>query len=136
MRRALVLLLALGGSAVAQTPDLAAKAAKRYPQPVRVDTLIGRQVLEPIEAQPVLGHVTALTRRPDGGVDFAVRLDGLFGIGGRTIAVPAEAIGLLGEHVALLDTTPAQLAALPTASSAAPLAGTEIVRVGLVKPFH
>ena len=84
---------------VPPVPDaatLAARAARRFPQPVRVGDLLGRDVLQPIEAQPVLGH-----------------------------------------QVAVLDYTPDQLAALPTADiPAAALAPETIIRLGLTKPFH
>jgi hypothetical protein len=127
--------------AVAPLPDaatLAARAAKRYPQPVRVRDLIGRDVLEPLESQPILGRVTAIVRRPDGGLDFVIAFGGFLGFGARLIAVPADAMALLGEWVAVLDYTPAQLASLPTADPAAlsPLPADATIRVGLTKPFH
>ena len=144
MARLLLILLAtaaLWGTASAQsTPSLATlqeQAAKRFPQPVRVGDLIGHDVLAPAESQPVLGRVAAVTRRADGGLDVIVRLGGLLGIGARPIAVPVEAVALLGEHVALLGLTPAQLDALPTAPTpSAPLPPDTSIKVALVKPFH
>ena len=122
---------------------LAEAEARRFPQPVRVGDLLGRRLLEPRESQPLLGHVEALVRTP-AGLDMVVRQAGLLarvsnGLvgGGRRVAVPAEAISLLGEHVALTGLTPAQFAALPDAPSvSAPLAPDQVVRLGLVKPFH
>jgi hypothetical protein len=37
--------------------SLAASAAMRFPQPVRVGDLLGREVLQPVESQNVLGTV-------------------------------------------------------------------------------
>ncbi|MDT7951078.1 MAG: hypothetical protein RQ966_06185 [Acetobacteraceae bacterium] len=137
LRAATVLMSVSIGTASAQVPpDIAARAAHRFPQPVRVESLIGRDVLEPVEAQPVLGHVEAVTRRPDGGTDLILRLGGVLGVGGRPIAVPSEAVGLLGEYVAVLDYTPQQLESFPTVSPTDVLPGSAIVRIGLTKPFH
>ena len=139
-----VLLALCCGAALAEAPGgglptaamLAERAGKRFPQPVRVGDLIGRDVLQPEEAQPVLGRVLAVVRRPDGGVDVVVLEGTTLGLGGRPVAVPIEAVALLGEHVALLDYTPAQLSGLPTASAGVSLPAAETIRVGLVKPFH
>jgi hypothetical protein len=76
------------------------------PQPVRAGDLLGRQLLRPIEAQHVLGRVAALVRQPDGAVLVVVNAGGLLGFGTRPVAVPLEAIALLGEHVALMDLSP------------------------------
>jgi hypothetical protein len=70
------------------------------------------------------------------GVDIVIRTGATLGVGGRPVAVPIEAVALLGEHVALLDYSPAQLAALPTALPGAVIPGSETIKVGLVKPFH
>lgn len=121
----------------ADSSNLSDRAAKRFPQPVRVGDLIGRQVLEPTEAQHVLGRVAAIVRRPDGSMIMIVRFGGVLGIGTRPIAVPVEAIALLGEYVAIIDFTPEQLSGFPTAVEAGPpLAPNDVIRVGLAKPFH
>lgn len=127
---------AFAQSALPTPAVLAERTAKRFPQPVRVADLLGRNVLQPEESQPVLGRVQSLTRRPDGGVDIVIRTGTTFGMGGRPVAVPIEAMALLGEHVALLDYSPAQLAALPTAQPGTAIPPTETIKVGLVKPFH
>ena len=122
----------------ANPPGLAERAARRFPQPVRVGDLIGRQVLEPTEAQPVLGRVAAVARRGDGGLDLIVRFGGVLGIGARPIAVPVEAVALLGEHVAVIDFTPEQLGTFPAVDGAGTgtLPPGDTIRVGLVRPFH
>ncbi len=109
----------------------------RFPQPVRVGDLIGRQVLEPTEAQHVLGRVAAVVRKADSQVDFIVAFGGVFGYGARLIAVPADAIALLGEHVAVLDYTPDQLKAFPTIETPGKtLSSNDVIKVGLTRPFH
>ena len=132
------------GAAVAQpqnrrmVPDEASRAEKRFPQPVRVGDLIGRQVLRPVEQQDVLGRVAALVRRPDGAILVVVSLGGVLGLNTRPVAVPVGAMALLGQYMEVLDLSPAQLRALPTFDDpgAPRLAPDEIIRVGLQRPPH
>ena len=65
----------------------------------------------------MLGYVGGVTKRPDGGYDMIIRYGGLWGIGSRPIAVPVEALALLGPYVATVGITPAQLNALPSLPS-------------------
>jgi hypothetical protein len=120
------------------TPSLAERQARRFPQPVLVSALIGRDVLKPIEAQPILGHVAAVVRRQDGGLAVIVRFGGVLGFGARPIAIPIEAMALMGQFMAVMDFTPAQLRTFPTDDGAAlqAVAPSETIRVGIVKPFH
>ncbi len=122
----------------APEPALAARAAARYPQPVRVGGLLRRQVLRPVEQQNVLGRVAGVARRADGAVLVIVSLGGVLGLGARPVAVPVEATALLGEYLAVIDLTPAQLRALPTFDGAGtqPLPPDGTIRVGLTRPFH
>ena len=117
---------------------LASFAARRFPQPVRVGQLEGRRVLEPVESRNVLGTVSAVVRRRDGGLDIVVKYGGPWGWGGRLIAVPVEAMVLLGSEVEILDFTPAQLDGFPTfaTGSAAPVAADTIIQMGLAHPSH
>jgi hypothetical protein len=138
-----VALAASGLGAVAQAMKPAEMsqseaAARRFPQPVRVGDLVGRTVLQPLESQPVLGHVERLVRAAGGGVQAVVRYGGVFGIGGRPIAVPVEAMVLLGEYMEIVDFTPAELDRFPTAarSDSVAVGPDEIIRVGLAKPSH
>ena len=135
--------LALCAPAIAQqpappVPALSARAAARFPQPVRVGDLLRRKVLRPVEAQDVLGRVAGVVRRTDGAVLVVVSLGGVLGFGTRPVAVPVEATALLGEHLAVVDLTPAQLKNLPTfdGAGAQPVPPDETVRVGLARPFH
>jgi hypothetical protein len=135
--------LLAGAPAVAQQPAPAGgspseAAAQRYPQPVRVGDLIRRQVLRPVEQQNVLGRVAGVVRRENGAVLIVVETGGVLGFNTRPVAVPVEAVALLGEYVALVGLTPGQLGALPLFDPAgtAPVPPDETIRVGLVRPFH
>jgi hypothetical protein len=118
--------------------SLAEAAARRYPQPVRVGELLKRQVLQPLESQPTLGWVRNVVQRPDGGIDVVVDYGGAFGLFTRPIAVPVEAMALLGEYMEILDFTPAQLNQFKTydVAGATPVPPDSIIRVGLAKPSH
>ncbi len=123
---------------VIDLPALAASAARRYPQPVRVGDLLGRDVVQPVESQPVLGHVAAVIRRPDGGLDVIIHYGGAFGIGSRPIAVPVEAMALLSPILTVVGVTTDQLDRLATVPfpHADTLGPNEQIRVGIVRPFH
>ena len=119
------------------------QATRRFPQPVRVGDLIHRQVLRPVEWQTVLGRVHGAARRADGTVLVVVDVRddgwrGALGFGARPVAVPSDALALLGEHLALMDLTPEQLRALPTFDPAGtvPVPPEDTISMGLVRPFH
>jgi hypothetical protein len=139
----LALWLSAGGVASAQQPappgtDLATFAARRFPQPVRVGDLIHRAVLQPLESRPVLGHVTGVVRRGNGRQEIVIRYGGFLGFGGRDIAVPIDAMVLLGDELEVLDFTPQQLNAFATFDGAGtvPLRADEVIRMGLAHPSH
>ncbi len=142
----LVALLTLAGlqnpGARAQQPappgaNLAAFAAKRYPQPVRVGDLLHRVVLQPTESRTVLGHVEGVIRFDDGSRAVVIRFGGAWGFGGRNIAVPLDAVVLLGDELEVLDLTPGQLRQLPTYDGAGrAVAADDVVRMGLAHPSH
>ena len=44
--------------------SLAESTAMRFPQPVRVGDLLGREVLRPVESQDILGRVRGAGSRP------------------------------------------------------------------------
>ncbi len=125
------------------SPALARHAAERFPQPVLAGALIHREVLRPVEQQEVLGRVAGVVRRPDGALLIVVDAKapgwrGWLGLGARPVAVPAKALALLGEYVALTDLQPAQLQALPAfdPAQAQPVPLAELIRMGIVRPFH
>jgi hypothetical protein len=129
------------GYAQASSPadaDLAELQAQRFPQPVRVGDLIGRQILAPLESRPILGSVVAVVREPQKTLAIVMKHGGFLGFGGRLIAVPAAAIGLVGKELMLVDLTPEQLDARPTfvAGDAVALAADEEIHMGLAHPAH
>lgn len=140
-------LLAAGPFAVAahaQQPapagmGLAQAAARRFPQPVRVGDLLRRRVLRPLESQPTLGWVRDVVKRTeDGRIDVVVDYGGVLGLFARPIAVPVDAMALLGQHMEIVDFTPDQLEKFETfnGSGTAPLPPDSTIRVGLARPSH
>ena len=117
---------------------LAEKAAARMPQPVVAGTLLDRDVLEPLESQPVLGHVAGIVRANDGTINVIVNYGGLLGFNARPIAVPVDAMTLLGDDMEIVDFTPAQLRSFPTfdAAGTTPVPSDQVLRVGLARPSH
>jgi hypothetical protein len=118
--------------------DSASRAAQRFPQPVRAGDLIGRRVLEPVESRNVVGRVSAVVRRADGRIDLVLEHGGNFGLGGRRIAVPSEALALLGAELEILGYTPAELDRLPTfdGGGTVGIAPDDTIRMGLARPSH
>jgi hypothetical protein len=112
-----------------------AEAAARFPQPVQVGTLAGRQVLENRLNQRVLGRVEAVARDPSGALNIVVRRGGWPWQATRCAVVPAAALALLGQFVVVMDLDDAQFDALPNECRApgAVLQGSEIIRMGLTK---
>ena len=118
--------------------SLAASTAMRFPQSVRVGDLIGREVLRPVESQDVLGRVRRLVRDHDGQIMVVVDFGGFLGFGTRPIAVPVDAMVLLGQDMEIVAYTPEQLQQFPTFSSSdtTDIASNTIIKVGLAKPSH
>jgi hypothetical protein len=128
-----------GGMPPPPGTNLAESAAMRFPQPVRVGDLLGRDVLRPVESQDVLGRVRRLVRDRNGQIMVVVDFGGFFlGFGSRPIAVPVDAMVLLGQDMEIVAFTPEQLRQFPTfsPSGATDLADDTIIKVGLAKPSH
>ena len=111
----------------------------RFPQPVRVGDLLGREVLRPVESQDVLGRVRRLVRDGNGQIMVVVDFGGFLGFGTRPIAVPVDAMVLLGQDMEIVAFTPKQLRQFPTfspsgATDVADVADDTIIKVGLAKP--
>ena len=98
-----------GRDAAPRSPE----AAARFPQPVRVGDLIGRQVLEDRPNQQVLGRIQAVSRDLEGGVRILVGRTGWLGRDAGQVAVPVESMALLGQFVVLKDVPADRFAALP-----------------------
>jgi PRC-barrel domain len=118
--------------------NLAQSTAMRFPQPVRVGDLIGRDVLRPVESQDILGWVHGLVRERDGQIMVVVDFGGFLGFGSRPIAVPVDAMVLLGQDMEIVAFTPEQLRQFPTfsASGTTDVTSDTVIKVGLAKPSH
>jgi hypothetical protein len=118
--------------------SLAESTAMRFPQPVRVGDLLGREVLRPVESQDILGRVRGLVRDRDGRIMVVVDFGGFLGFGARSIAVPVDAMVLLGQDMEIVAFTPEQLRRFPTfsPSGTTDVADDTIIKVGLAKPSH
>jgi hypothetical protein len=117
---------------------LAESAAMRFPQPVRAGDLPGRVVLRPIESQDILGRVRGLVRDRDGQIMVVVDFGGFLGFGARPIAIPTDAMVLLGQDMEIVAFTPDQLRQFPTFSPSGTrdVADDTIIKMGLAKPSH
>ncbi len=89
----------------------------RFPQPVRVGDLLQRDVLEPVATQRFLGKVTQVVRDRDGTLQVVIDYGGFLGFGTRPIAVPVDAMALLGQVIEIVAYTPKQLQTFPTFSA-------------------
>jgi hypothetical protein len=118
--------------------SLADSAAMRFPQPVRVGDLLRKDVLRPVASQQVLGHVRAVVRASDGTIQIVMSFGGFLGFGTRSIAVPVDAMVLVGQDMEVVAFTPKQLTGFPTVtgSGTTPVPPDTIIRVGLAKPSH
>jgi hypothetical protein len=118
--------------------NLAESSAMRFPQPVRVGDLLGREVLRPVESQDILGRVRGLVRDRDGRNMVVLDFGGFLGFGARPIAVPVDAMVLVGQDMEIVAFTPEQLRQFPTfsPSGTTEVANDTIIKVGLAKPSH
>ncbi len=118
--------------------ELSAAASRRFPQPVRVGDLLHRSVVRATESQELVGRVDRVVRGPDGTVAVVIAYGGLLGLGARPVAVPVDAMVLVGDVMEVVGLKPAELRGLPTFDGAgvSPIGADEIIRVGLAKPSH
>ncbi len=143
------LALLLGQAAQAQSPtpggmppppgmSLERSNAMRFPQSVEVGQLIDRAVLQPVESQNVLGHVRSVVRDDHGQVLVVMSFGGFLGLGSRLIAVPIDAMVLLGADMEVAAFTPPQLRLFATfaPTGTTPVPPETVVRIGLAKPSH
>src|SRR5471030_2056429 len=89
-----------------------AKMNRRFPQKVRVGDLIGIPMLD--DNDVTLGQVVKVVRTPGGKIRLIVSYSKWFGWFGRPIAVPIEAVAILGRQIASLEMQPPAYAAAPT----------------------
>ncbi len=119
----------------AQEPGRSAEALARFPQPVLVGVLAGRQVLENRLNQRVLGRVEAVARDADGTLNLVLERSRWPWQRRRCAVVPVAALALLGQFVVVMDVDDAQFAALPDQCQApgSVLAADTTIRMGLTK---
>jgi hypothetical protein len=112
--------------------------AMRFPQPVRTGDLLHRLVQQPVESQNILGRVRAVVRSNAGEVFIVMNFGGFYGYGGRLIAVPIDAMVLLGPAMEVVAYSPEQLAAFPTFNPTGTVSVPDdaILQIGLAKPSH
>ena len=86
----------------------------------------------------MLGHVRLLVRDSKGQIMVVIDFGGFFGFGSRLIAIPADAMVLVGQDVEVVAFTPDELRGFPTftPSGAAPIANDAVIEMGLAKPSH
>ena len=106
---------------------------RRLPQPVRVGDLIGLRVLDDYDL--TIGIVRHAVRTPQGKILLVVAHTGPLGWKGRLVAVPIEAVAILGRQLASLDMQPAEyaVAATWTGAGAELLGHDEKILVGLTR---
>ena len=111
----------------------AERMEKRFPQKVRVGDLVGLPLLDFDDR--TLGRVTAVARTAEGGIVLVVPVGGWFGHGGRPVAVPIEAVAILGRQIALLDIDREDLPeqATWTAGSGAMVPADETIRIAITR---
>lgn len=111
----------------------AERMEKRFPQKVRAGDLVGLPLLDFDDR--TLGRVTAVARTAEGGIVLVVPVGGWFGQGGRPVAVPIEAVAILGRQIALLDIDREDLpeAATWRADAGTPVAADETLRIAITR---
>ena len=75
--------------------------AKRFPQRVHVSDVLGKPILD--DGNAVVARVHSVVRTSAGKIEFIVPYGGLFGIGGRLVAVPIETLASIGTALLALD---------------------------------
>jgi hypothetical protein len=106
---------------------------RRFPQPVRVGDLIGLRVLDGNNS--TIGLIRQVVRTPQGAVKLIVSYGGWFGWGARRVAVPIEAVGIMGWLVASLDMPRSEYASAPTwqGGDAMNLPNDAMIRIALAR---
>jgi hypothetical protein len=108
-----------------------ARMNRRFPQKVRIGDLIGLPVLD--DNDVTLGNVQKVVRTPEGKIRLIVSYSRWFGWFGRPVAVPIEAVVILGQQIDSVDMQPEEYEKAPAWSSGndQTIAGDEIIRIAL-----
>jgi hypothetical protein len=113
------------------------RMARRYPQPVKVGFLIGLPVLDGKDS--TYGYIREVVRTPAGKIVLVVPYRGWLGWaptawGHKLVAVPIEAVAMLGEQVAALDFSREDFAAAaPYVPGGSALPPDEIIRIAVYR---
>lgn len=131
---AAVALILASGAGLADDPDALTpeqRMERRFPQPVQVGRLTGMPVYD--HDDRTLGHIQQVVRTPAGHIRLIVPYGGWFGWGDRPVAVPIEAVAILGDHVNALEFTRADFdrADTWTPGPDQALAADEMIRIAL-----
>jgi hypothetical protein len=119
-------------AAAAEEESPADRMRHRFPQPVRVGDLIGLRVLDYNDV--TIGIVRQVVRTPEARILLIVAHTGVLGWGGRLVAVPIEAVAILGRQLASLDMMPEEYAAAPTWTGGGEvIAPDEKILIGLTR---
>ncbi len=114
---------------VEQTPEQRMNA--RFPQKVRVGDLIGLPVQDYDDR--ILGYVTDVVRKPDGGIVLVMPEGGWLWRRGRPVPIPIETVAILARHINLLDLAREDVPKLPTFDQAegSSIDRNDIIRIAL-----
>jgi hypothetical protein len=111
---------------------------RRYPQPIRVGTLIGARVSD--NDSRTIGAIRQVVRTAQGKVEVVVDCCGWFGFGSRQVLVPIAVLGVFGREVASLDWERSAYAGAPAwqrsqwrESGGTVLADDDTVRIALAR---
>lgn len=110
---------------------------RRYPQPVKVGSLIGLPVLD--RKDSTCGYIREVVRTPEGKIVLIVPYRAWLGWaptdwGRKTVAVPIEAVAILARQVAALDFSREDFAAAPAyAASGTPLPADETIKIAVYR---
>ena len=135
--------LAIGGIAAADPPSdenpptLQQRQQMRFPQPVRVGSLWGEEVVQRGVTHKKLGTVIGVFKDGDGDLELVFRYGAIFGLGGRIIAPPLEELSLVGPMLKINDLDSKDLAALPTfqKTGGSFLAANQIIEMGVDRKY-
>ena len=128
-------------AAAADTPapklTLQQKQEMRFPQPVRVGSLVGEEVVQRGVTHKKLGTVVGVFKDSDGDLELVFRYGAVFGFGGRIIAPPLEELSLVGPMLKIDELDNKDLAALPTFDKAggAFLSANQVIQMGVDRKY-
>jgi hypothetical protein len=109
------------------------KMRRRFPQPVKVGSLIGLPLLDWDDS--TIGYVRHVVRTPEGKIQLIVNRGRLFGWGGPLVQVPIEAVAILARQIDLLDISREEFRATPVWSAAAtqPIPPDEMITIAITR---